>query len=418
MSTQRLVLAAVIGNALEWYDFILYALFSPTIAATFFPARTQVASLLLAVATFGAGFVLRPIGALVLGQYADRSGRRAALTLIIALMTLATSLIVFTPGWRRIGLLAPLLIVLSRLLQGFSVGGELGSSTALLIEAAPAEKRGLYASLQGASQSVAALAAASAAALVAATLAPAHLAAWGWRLPFLGGLLIGPVGFYLRANTHEPGTPKKEATPLLALWAHHRGAVLRTVGLVSLGTMSTYILNLNMPSYAHRELGIPVAATFASNAIGNVITIVVATLSGLLSDRIGARPIMLPSAIGLGVLVYPGFVLLAAHPSAAMLIGVQSVCLLFAATLSGAVYGLIGSLFPPDVRSSGLSVGYNVSVLLFGGFAPFITTWLIAATGDRHVPGLYVSAGALITTLALLVAWPLGRRRPADEGVA
>ena len=412
------MVAAVIGNALEWYDFILYALFSPAIAATFFPAKTEIASLLLAVATFGAGFVLRPLGALVLGRFADQRGRRPALTLIIGLMTLATALLVFTPGWRRIGLLAPLLIVVSRLLQGFSVGGELGSSTALLIESAPLERRGLFASWQGTGQLVSSLAGATAAALVTVALTPAQLSGWGWRLPFAVGLLIGPVGLYIRANVHEPAAIERrlheQTAPLRDLFLHHAGALLRTIGLISMGTMATYILELNMPAYAQRELGLPKSETYLATAIADIVAIAMSPLAGSLSDRYGARRVMLPAVIALGLGVFPSFVILTAYPSTWALILIQTACLATLSFMTGPVYGLIGSLFPPEVRSSGLSVGYNVSVLAFGGFAPFITTWLIAATGDRHIPGLYVTAGAAFTLAALLVRWPRGARSPVQ----
>jgi MHS family proline/betaine transporter-like MFS transporter len=323
---------------------------------------------------------------------------------------------VFTPGWRRIGLLAPLLIVTSRLIQGFSVGGELGSSTALLIESAPPERRGLLASWQGTGQSVAALAAASAAVLVTTMLTPAQLSGWGWRLPFVVGLLIGPIGLYIRANVHEPDAIVRrlhaETAPLHDLFIHHAGPLLRTICLISMGTMATYILQLNMPAYAHRELGLPLGATYLSSVIADLAAIIVSPFAGSLSDRYGARRVMLPAAIVLGLGVFPSFVLLTAHPSTLALILIQTASLAVLAFLSGPIYGLIGSLFPPEVRSSGLSVGYNVSVLLFGGFAPFITTWLIAVTGDRHMPGLYVTAGAVISLSALLIRWPRGERLP------
>lgn len=419
VSRRRVVVAAVIGNALEWYDFILYALFAPAIAVTFFPARTEVGSLLLAAGTFGAGFVMRPVGALVLGQYADRCGRRAALSLIIALMTAATALMVFTPGWRSIGLIAPALIVVSRLLQGFSVGGELGSSTALLIEVAPAGRRGFFASWQGASQLMASLAAAGAGALVTSVFSPAEVAAGWWRLPFSLGLLIGPVGWYIRRVLHEPAPAHRDGTPLALLWARHRGAVLRSVGLIAMTTTATYVLELGMPTYAHRALGLPLRDALVANFVSGLAGIVAGPWAGALSDRFGARRVMLPAVVALALLALPAFMLLTAVPTLAMLIAVQTVCLALRSTMTGPVYGLIGSLFPAEVRSSGLAIAYNTSVLLFGGFAPFITTWLIAVTGNRLMPGVYVTAGGMLTLGALTIAWPRGQRLPADgQGVA
>lgn len=419
---RRAVVAAVIGNALEWYDFILYGLFAGQIAGAFFPARTHVGSLLLAVATFGVGFIPRPLGALVLGQFADRYGRRPALTLIIALMTLATAMIVFTPDYRRIGLAAPMLIVVSRLIQGFSVGGELGSSTALLIEAAPAGRRGIYASWQASSQLMSSLAGGVAGALVAALLTPAALADWGWRVPFALGLIIGPVGLYIRANVHEPAAVERhlhrEAAPLRLLFTEHWRAVLRTVGLIALGTMATYVLELNMPTYAQRELGIPASDTFACIVVADLAAMAAAVWAGHLSDRHGPRAVMLPASIALGLGVFPSFVLLTLFPATATLMVLQTILLATLAMMTGPVYGLLGSLFPPEVRVSGLSVGYSLSVMLFGGFAGFITTGLIALTGDRHMPGVYVTAGAALTVAALTVGWKRGALLPGRGAAA
>jgi MHS family proline/betaine transporter-like MFS transporter len=230
------------------------------------------------------------------------------------------------------------------------------------------------------------------------------------------GLIIGPVGLYIRANVHEPPAIERElhreAAPLRVLFTRHWAAVLRTVGLIALGTMSTYVLELNMPTYAQRELGIPVGDTFLSNVVADVVAIVVAIWAGHLSDRHGPRAVMLPAAIALGLAVFPSFVLLTMFPATVTLIVLQTILLALLAMMTGPIYGLLGSLFPPQVRVSGLSVGYSLSVMIFGGFASFITTGLIALTGDRHMPGLYVTAGAVLTTLALTVGWPWGQREP------
>ena len=408
-------MAAVIGNALEWYDFILYALFAPVIAATFFPAHTPIGSLLLAVTTLGVGFVVRPIGAVMLGQFADRAGRRAALMLIVGLMTAATGIVAVTPGYARIGIAAPLLIVLSRVLQGFSVGGEFGSATALLIESAPAGQVGFYGSLQGATQSVAAFGTVAAGFALTRWLGPAEVAAWGWRLPFAAGLLIGPVGLALRAGMHEAASDARVAAPLAVLWARHRAALVRVVGLVAMGTICTYVLMLTLPVYAQAVLGIARPATLVAAMAANAAGAGAALGFGALSDRVGARAVMLPGTIALGLLAYPAFVVLDRWPVVGVLLAVQVGMLTLLGTLTGPVYALVAGMFPVAVRGTGLAVGYNVGVLLFGGFAPAITTWLIAATGDRRMPGVYVAAGAVVTVAALWRAAGADPNSPARQ---
>jgi MFS transporter, MHS family, proline/betaine transporter len=413
--TSRAIIAAAIGNALEWYDFILYGYFAATIGRVFFPSHDPLTSLLLAVATFGVGFVLRPVGAIVLGQYADRHGRRTALTLIIAMMTVATALIIATPGYATIGIAAPLLVVLARLLQGFSVGGELGSSTAFLIESAPPRLRGLFASIQGASQNVSAVLAALAGTAITEWLTPDQVQHWGWRLPFLGGLLIGPVGFYIRRHLAETEAflaasraPAAEA-PWRALARTHWRQLLAVIGAICFGTCCTYVLTLNMPGYANTVLHVPMQATFLAGLVASAQGIVVNPLAGRLSDRIGRVRVMVPTALAVGALVYPGFRLLVAHPGLHTLLLVQVGLNILYSLYGGALYGFMADLFPAQIRSSGISLGYNISVLIFGASAPALVTWMIRASGNPLIPSFYVSAAALISVATVLAAARLPR---------
>ncbi len=411
----RTIVAALVGNGLEWYDFLLYAMMSPYIARAFFPVRNPDSALLLAVATFGVGFVMRPVGALVLGQYADRFGRRAALSLVIGLMTLATAVLVFTPGWRSIGWAAPVLVVLSRLLQGFSVGGELGSSSALLLEAAPARRRAFFGSWQGATQHIASLTAAGAATLTTAVFSAAQLNAGWWRLPFVLGLLVGPVGLYIRRHlvdlAEQGGRLRADATPLRLLARRFSPRVARTIGLVALTTVATYVLELGMPAYAHRTLHIGLHAALLANLLAGLPGLIAGPAAGAAADRFGARRVMVPMLVGLSVLTVPGFLLLVRFPGFGVLLSVQMVLLTLRSAMTGPLLALAGSLFPTEVRSSALSVSYNLSVLLFGGFAPFVTTWMVIVSGNAHMPAAYVLGGAALT-LAALLNWPVDRQEP------
>src|SRR5882672_12277931 len=241
------IAAAVIGNALEWYDFVVYGFLTVIIARLFFPAQSEYASLLLTMATFGVGFFMRPVGGIVLGMYADRKGRKAALQLIIALMTLSMAMIAFAPPYAAIGVAAPLLILLARLLQGFATGGEFASATSFLVESAPAHRRGFYGSLQMVGQSLAALSGAVAGALITRGLAPEQIDAWGWRLPFLFGLIIGPVGLYIRRYLEETeafmeSRARAVQNPLRTVIAQNWRGLAVTFGLVICGTISYYVV--------------------------------------------------------------------------------------------------------------------------------------------------------------------------------
>ncbi len=246
--------AAIVGNALEWFDFTVYGLFSIYIAKAFFPSGDELSALLLTLATYGVGFVLRPVGAIVLGQYADQHGRRAALTLIILLMLLGSAMIAFAPTYAQVGAAAPALIVAARLVQGFSVGGEMGGATAYLIETAPPHRRGFYASWQYAGQAGASLGGSLFAFALTHLLTQGQLNDWGWRIPFLFGLSIGPVGLYLRSRVPESpvftATPRSLSRPLSELWMNQRRVLFQAFALTIQLTACTYLIVIYMPTYA------------------------------------------------------------------------------------------------------------------------------------------------------------------------
>jgi MHS family proline/betaine transporter-like MFS transporter len=393
----RAVAAAVIGNALEWYDFTVFGLMTVVIAELFFPASSDYSSLLLTTASFGVAFVMRPIGGIVLGLYADRAGRKAALSLVIALMTFGILLLAIAPPYSAIGIGGPLIIVLGRLLQGFSAGGEFGSSTALLIEAAPFSKRGFYGGWQMASQAAALVLGAVVGASITHGLSPEALKSWGWRVPFILGLVIGPVGFYIRrhladseAFLHAQQTARR-ATLREVLSGHGREVVCGLGTVIAL-TVTIYVLISYLPTFAVKQLKLPV---------GNLLLMVLSPLTGAWSDRIGRKGLSIWSLVLTLILIYPLFSWLAGSPSVAKLVLVQAI---LSITLSG-YYGpfgaMIAELFPANVRSTGLSLAYNFAVMLFGGFGQLIVTWLTQTTGSPLAPTYYVMAGLALSIVAL-----------------
>jgi metabolite-proton symporter len=405
-SRRRAMMAAVIGNTLEWYDFVVYAFLAGTIAKLFFPASSESASLLLTLATFGVGFVMRPLGAIVLGSLADRAGRKNALLLTILLMGLGTAMIGLAPTYATIGRAAPLLIVTARLIQGFSAGGELGSATAFLIESAPPDRRGLGASWQQASQAATLVAGSLLGAAVTGLMPAQDLEAWGWRMPFLIGLLIVPVGLYMRSQIEESAEfaslgDAREQSPLKRVFASQPRQLISGLGLVIVWTVCTYFFLIYMPTYATRQLGLAQSASLLANSAGLALLMVLAPMFGALSDRIGRKPLLVGSAGGIAILTYPLIAVLAAFPSVGMLIGVQAIMAVLIAAFTGPAPAALGELYPTHVRSTGMSLAYNGAVTIFGGFAPFIATWLIGATGNALAPAYYVTAGAVASLIAL-----------------
>ncbi len=402
------IIAAVIGNALEWYDFVVYGFLTVIISRLFFPGESEYTALLLTMATFGVGFFMRPVGAIVLGLYADRKGRKAALQLIIALMTLSMAMIAFAPPYAAIGIAAPLLIVLARLLQGFATGGEFASATAFLVESAPARKRGFYGSLQMVGQSVAALTGALAGALVTRMLAPEQIDSWGWRLPFLFGLLIGPVGLYIRRYLEETEVflayraARPAHHPLQKVLSQHWRGLGVTFGLVICGTISYYVVLVYMPTFAKTQLGMPLTDAFTAQVIGLLCLTAVIPLCGALSDRIGRRPILIAATIAYFLLLYPLFAWVLDQPSFTRLAIMQAVLCSLVGVFFGPISTAIAEQFPTGVRSTGLAIAYNFAVMLFGGFAQFIVTWLIRVTGSPLAPAYYVMFGAVVGLIASL----------------
>jgi MFS family permease len=407
----RVVAATVAGNALEFYDFVTYAFFAVYIGKTFFPTSSAVGSLMLSVAVFGVGFVSRPLGGILIGAYADRAGRKPAMLLTIALITVGTLGLALTPSYASIGMAAPVIVVLCRLVQGLALGGEVGPSSAFLIEISPPGERGLYGSWQLASQGVASLVAGAIGMLLTSSMNPADLQAWGWRIPFAIGLLLIPIAIYLRQSmceTLETG-PDPVATAAPARLRDNSGLLTLAILVVLGGAVSTYVGNY-MTTYAITALKLPPTIAMSATVVVGVTTLAFALAGGWLSDRYGRKPVMLAPRLLSALLVVPAFTFMAEQPGAATLLGVTALLAALNAMSAAASLVTIPELLPRGIRALGMSIAYAVGVALFGGTTQFVITWLIAATGNPAAPAWYVAGTSVVCALAM-AALPEGRAR-------
>jgi len=412
-STWRAVAAAAIGNAFEWYDFTVYVLFAPYIAATFFPGGTENEALLKAFLVFGVGFIARPLGGVLIGYFGDRVGRKAALTLTFGLMAVGTLMIAVTPGTASIGAAAGWFVVVGRLLQGLSAGGEIGGAASFLIEYAPPGRRAVFAAFLQASMAVSNILAASMALAIGNFLSPEAVAAWGWRLPFFFGLLIVPVGLWLRASLDEtPAFVAEQDTgqeaPVLAVLRTQGGPIARGFGLSVLWGVCTYALIVYMPVHAQKALGYSPDQAFAAALIGNVALIGVCFVSGQMADRFGRRTLLAGAALALAV-ISPLVMAIAAavHSFVSLLFAEVALCTL-AGFYAGAMPATLAEMYPVRARATSTSIAYNAAFTIFGGFAPAIITLLIAQGVGPQAPTLYVSAAAVISLMALRGLRPAG----------
>jgi MHS family proline/betaine transporter-like MFS transporter len=413
------VIAASAGNALEWYDFTVYALFAVYIGQNFFHNSDPTVQLMASFLAFGLGFVVRPLGALVLGSYGDRAGRKAALTLTIMLMAVGTLLIAAAPPYAAIGVGAPLLIVCGRVLQGFSAGGEVGGATAFLVEHAPEGKRGQYASWLQASMGISNLLGALVATLVTTLLTEQQVGEWGWRVPFIIGLAIAPVGLWMRRALDETPHFREEQArqerqgdhvkaPLLAVLRNYPKELLTGLCMSVLWAVGPYALIIFMPIYVQKSLGFSSSQAFTAALVGNLFLIGGCVFSGTLSDRYGRRTVLRAAALILLIAVYPLMMWLKATHTLGALIVVQSLFCLMVAMYVGVAPAALSEVFPTAVRSSGMSLSYNTAVTVLGGFAPAILTWITYTTGVAFAPALYVM-GACVVALVALTLLPQGR---------
>lgn len=422
---RKVVIASVLGNAFEWFDFAIYGLFAVMIAKLYFPSGNEFASMLLTLATFGVGFAVRPLGGVLLGLYGDRVGRKKALSLTIVLMSIGTGMIGILPTHEAIGIAAPILMVLARLIQGFSVGGEFSGATTMLVEFAPVNRRGFFGSFQMCSQALAFSLGALVAYLLTVNLAPQALELWGWRLPFLLGILIGPVGWLIRSTVDESpeflayasevrsGKVERVKTPLRTVFRDYPRAMLGTLGMSVVGTVSAYVFVFFLPIFAKKQLGMSASDVNLSTFIGTLVILVFCPLAGYLSDRIGRKAVLLPAIIAYSIVSYVLFKQLVDAPTFGALLTVQIGVSFFMSFFWGPTPIVLTEVFPVSVRSTGAAVTYNLAVLIFGGLAPFVNTWLVHVTGSNLAPIYYVQMSVVIGLIGVLMLPSTARRTAA-----
>ena len=408
------VIRVTAGNFLEMYDFMVYGFYATTIGHTFFPSQNAFASLMLSLATFGAGFLMRPLGALVLGAYIDRHGRRKGLLLTLGLMSLGVLLIAFVPGYATLGVLAPLLVLLGRLLQGFSAGAELGGVSVYLSEIATPGHRGFYVAWQSASQQVAVVFAGALGVALHAWLAPAQMDAWGWRIPFFIGCLIVPVIFLIRRSMEESPefaarTERPDGRAVLRSLRQNTGVVLAGVGMVIMTTVSFYLITAYMPTYGRDALQLSDLDSLLVTCCIGLSNFVWLPVFGALSDRVGRRPLLVAASLATLLTAWPLLHWLVASPSfVRLLIAGEWLSLLYGA-YNGAMVVALTEVMPASVRTTGFSLAYSLATATMGGFTPAVSTWLIHATGSKAAPALWLSLAALLGLVATLVLFRRAR---------
>ncbi len=411
----RAVVRVASGNFLEMYDFMVFGYYAPAIGRAFFPAGSEFASLLASFMAFGAGFLMRPLGAILLGAYIDHHGRRRGLIVTLALMSVGTVSIALVPGYEILGLAAPIAIVAGRLLQGFSAGAQLGGVSVYLSEIATPGNKGFYVSWQSGSQQVAVIFTAVLGVALARTLGPDRMSTWGWRIPLLIGCAIVPVIFVIRRSLQETEeflarAHKPSLGEILASIARNWRIVVGGVMLVTMTTVSFYTITAYTPTYGREVLHLS-----SDQALGVTLAVGLSNLfwlpvAGALSDRIGRRPILVACTLLAILGAYPAMAWLVAAPSFGRLLVVELGLSFVYACYNGALVVFLTEIMPPEVKTAGFSLAYSGATALFGGFTPAICTWLIHATGNRAMPGAWFSVAAACGLAAVVVTSPRRRR--------
>jgi MFS family permease len=421
---RRHVAAAVAGNALEFYDFTTYSFFSIAIGHAFFPAGalagSEFGSLMLSLGTFFAGFLLRPVGGIVLGHYADRVGRRPAMLISFTMMGLAILALALIPSYSAIGIVAPILAITARLTQGFALGGEVGPSTAYLVEGAPANRRGLYASWQSASQSAAAMVGGTVGLMLALYLSKTQLDIYGWRVAFILGALTLPFGLYIRRSLpeslHTPDhLPEQEQQSFAAGFATHGRVIVLALFILIGGTVATYVLNY-MTTFAQNTLHMGAAPSYGATMINGVFGITASLAGGILSDIYGRRVMMIGSRVVFVLLAYPVFMLIVHERSTtALLFGTAALSILLNLS-SGAFYVAFIEVLPKRVRGGIFGTVYAIAISIFGGSTQAVIAWLIHVTGNPMAPAWYLLVAITASLVAMILMTETAPARLAKAG--
>ncbi len=391
--------AVVAGNALEFYDFLIFGFFAVQIGAVFFPSKDATGSLLLTLATFGVGFLTRPLGGALIGPLGDRIGRKPAMLFSFGLMGFSIAGLALTPSHASIGLAAPVLVVLFRLLQGFALGGEVGPSTAFLMEAAPVARRGLYVSFQLATQQVAILVSGLVGFALSSLLSPAQLTDWGWRVAMLLGVSVVPFALMLRRRLPETFHRQAQAQsgPARPQW----GLALLATMMVASMTIATYTMNyLNV--FANHTLGMPPAQAFGAVALAGTCGAIFNPIGGWLSDRIGRKPVMIAAFALLCAAGVPCFYAMAQSRTPLSLYGGVLVMAPLLALGSSATMTFLAECLPSHIRSGGIGIIYAIAITVFGGSASFVVAWLTEATGSPLAPAFYMCGALVFGVVAML----------------
>ncbi|MEU5836178.1 MFS transporter [Streptomyces diacarni] len=412
----RQLFAASVGNAVEWYDWYTYTFLATYIASQIFPksAANSLVPLLSTFAVFAVGFFMRPVGGLLMGAVADRSGRRAALTVTILLMGGSSLLVGLTPTYAAAGVLAPVILVVARLLQGLSVGGEFAASTTFLVESAGPGRRGLFSSFQYVSTTIGQLVASGVAALLVANLTSATMDSWGWRVPFVLGALLSLVGFWVRRGARETRSEEQAKAPrpglFEALRRHPRQSLL-ICGITAGGTLAYYTWTSYLPTYAELNAGVDKADALLAGTLSLTFFAVLQPLTGLVSDRFGRKPLLLMFGIGFAVLSVP--LLRALDDSFVTLLLVQCAGMILLSGFTAISAAVNAETFPARVRAAGIGFPYSLTVALFGGTAPYIGT-LFKDMGHAGLFPVYVAVLCLISS-AVYLRLPETAHRPLER---
>ncbi|WP_075259146.1 MFS transporter [Herbaspirillum camelliae] len=411
VSKTRKIAAITIGNGLEFFDFSIYTYFAAIIGRQFFPSTSEWGSLMMSLATFGVGFLMRPLGGVIMGQFADRRGRKPAMTLSLWLMAVGSAIFIVVPTYAQIGLAAPLLMIAGRMIQGFAVGGEVGASTSMLLEYADDKTRGFYSSWQLFSQALSTLVGSGVGLLLTYALSTEQLESWGWRLPFVVGLLLVPIGSYIRRFLDEtaevehapaPGQQGKRTPGALSeILQMHRKPLLLGTAIVIGGTSANYIVMHYITTYAKAVLQMPFSLALWASWLAGLLQLLLCALAGILTDRLGRKPVATWSRLALIVLVFPAFMLMNHLRSGIGLFTAVTMMTIPMVFTSVSSVVMMTELFPRRVRATGLALCYGLGVSIFGGFSQLIATWLVKATGSNLGPAWYVIGTGLISLVAI-----------------